>query len=88
MEALWRLESCCCIAWTATGRHEGLPFLVCMGQSSENFPVQEPGLAFPTITGTGQKNIQDLPLVESSNILLPFLLMTLGLVKNFGRAVY
>jgi hypothetical protein len=36
----------------------------------------------------GKKNIQDLPLVESSNILLPFLLITLGLMKIFGRAVY
>jgi hypothetical protein len=54
-----------------------------MGQSSKNFPLQEPGLAFPTITGTGKNNIQDLPLVDPSNILLPFLHMTLGLVKNY-----
>jgi len=26
-----------------------------MGQSSKNFPLQEAGLAFPTITETGEK---------------------------------
>jgi hypothetical protein len=58
-----------------------------MGQLIKDFALQEAELAFPTINGTGKKNIQDLPLVESSNILLPSLHITLGLM-NFGRVVY
>jgi hypothetical protein len=44
-----------------------------MGQSSKNFPLQEAGLAFPTITGTGKKNIQDLQLVQQHFAAFPAL---------------
>ena len=55
MAALWRLESCCCISWTAAGLHEVVLFLMWMGQSGKDFPLQEEGLALLTITGTGNK---------------------------------
>jgi hypothetical protein len=35
----------------------------------------------------GTKNVQHLPLVESSNILLPLLHIKLGLMKNFVKAM-
>jgi hypothetical protein len=35
----------------------------------------------------GTKNVQHLPLVESSNILLPPLHIKLGLMKNFIKAM-
>jgi hypothetical protein len=53
-----------------------------MGQSSNDFPLQEKGLAF---NGNWKKNnIQHLPLVKS-NILLPLLYIKLGLMTDFVK---
>jgi hypothetical protein len=58
-----------------------------VGKLSKDYALQELGLAFLTITGTRKKKVQHLLLVEPSNFLLPPLYITLGLMKNFVKAV-
>lgn len=59
-----------------------------IGKLSRDYALQELGLAFLTITGIRKKKkVQHLLLVEPSNILLSPLHITLGLMKNFVKAV-
>jgi hypothetical protein len=87
MAVLWKLESYY-ISRTVARLYKVLLFTEWMGQSSKVFPHYKKR-DWPSWQSLepGTKNVLHLPLVESSNILLPPLHIKVGVMKNFVKVM-
>jgi hypothetical protein len=58
-----------------------------MGQSSREFPLQEEGLAYPTITGAGEKECTAPTAGRSQQHFAAYSSFQTGLMKNLVKVM-